>query len=693
MRPGSVTLVGAFHDAGAPLVKVARYLRRHGYGGRLSVVSRRVDGELAEQLDAHTTAVCDSPVDLAVVAVRASAVGEVVSQLGRVGCRRSVVLSSGFAETGHAALERGLMDVARPLGMRILGPNCQGLWSRNDGFAATFSEYMEVAQPEAAGTVAVVSQSGALGFCIAGMVDQRGLTTGMVLTTGNEVDIDWAELTAFAVQQPGIDTVLAYLEQIRTVDQLDRAVTASDAMGATLAILKGGRTRLGVMAAASHTAALASNAAILEHVCGDLGIILADDIDGLIASAALGRRPRGLPARVAVLTTSGGAGVVAADMLSGTDVTLPALSSATVSRLEAMLPPYGKVANPLDLTAATATDTELVAGAWSAVVDGEDVDAVLIIVTMVTGARLERTVDALLTAVAQRPHARRPVVVVMSPPSLRGSVMERLRDGGIASFDSLVPFVSALRGGGAADALRRRASNSRPVANDVAPHRAVATTTVSDVELLASFEELGLPVVSRVELDVAQLSLPGATASVPGPYALKLVTDDIHKVAVGNVDVGPVLPGDVAAAARRLIGQRFRDARPPIVQVQRYVHAAMELFLGVHLDAVFGPVLTLGLGGRQAEALNKVRHWRLPIAPHALRSGLRDTAIGDLLASLGPHAVDGVVEVATVISEWFLTQDDLVELDVNPVLMDVSGCPSIVDAAGIRSPVHPDGTR
>ncbi|MFF5987088.1 acetate--CoA ligase family protein [Prauserella flavalba] len=675
VRPASVRLVGRFDRGDKPLVKMARYLRQHGFTGPVEVVTDRRDDALAGHLSVIATDLVTSPAaELAVVAVRAPLVAETIDQLGSAGHRRAVILSSGFGESGGADLEAEVLVAARRWGMRVVGPNCQGIWSRVDGFAGSFSDYLEAASSERDGRTAVVSQSGAVAYSLASLLDRTGNPAAMVISTGNEADLDWAELTAHAISHPQVDTVLAYLEQIESIDQLRRANDAVLAAGGRFALLKGGRTQLGTKAAASHTAALASNGAVLEHICRDLGIDLARDLHELVAVASL--PPAADRRRVAVLSTSGGTGVVAADLLGDERITVPEFSLATRQALDGLLGPTAATANPVDVTAAAATDPGLIPRAWGLLMDSGEVDVVLVIITMVTGAKLEETVTGLTRAMAARPDAAAPMVVLFAPPPLRGTAGELLREAAIVTFDTLASAVSAL--------ATPRLGDPRPaaeLASSATPHEGGPTAEVlTDVALLADFAALGLPVVPRAEVPAE--SLPGPDIG-PGPFVLKLITDDLHKAAAGNIDVGPIVRDDLAAAAGRLIGDRFGD-HPPRVQVQRYLHAALEVFVGFHRDRTFGAVATIGLGGRLAEPLKAVRHWTLPIAPDDLARGLRATLLGELLDTLPGDATGELVRVVSALAGYFLDRPGLTELDVNPVLFDVRGEPWLIDAAGLE---------
>jgi acyl-CoA synthetase (NDP forming) len=687
IRPTSLRLVGRMDNSSRPLGKMANYLRRHGFTGTIQVADDRVNQELLGRLQVQPVQIDDeTPADVAVVAVRAPLVPDIIRRLGRAGHSRAIVLSSGFSEIGSSALERELVDAARSAGIRVLGPNCQGIWNRNAGFAATFSEYLELAEPAISGRVAVVSQSGAVGYCIAGLLDRSGTPAAVVATTGNEADVEWSDMAKLVANEPGVDTVLAYLEQVDSADQLASANEVLRARGVRLAILKGGRTRQGNQAAASHTAAVASDRVQLEHLCYDLGIAFAHDLPDLVASA-MATSYAGTTRRVAVISTSGGAGVIAADLFAENGTHLPELGPATRDRLAELLGPYAATRNPVDVTAASAENPSLIPGAWAAIMESGQIDNVVIIVTMVTGARLLATVQLLINEISRRPNAALPVVVLLAPPEVLGEATARLHAAGIPTLQSLTPIVKALAAYRPGDpAVPSSTSSSPPGAVQVSAPP-IVDRTVSDMEILSELADRGLPVVARGEFDLDDLEPTMLIAAVPPPYVVKLITADVHKAAAGNVDVGPYSADDVAAAARDLIGSRFAEAVPR-VQVQHYTYPALEVFLGVQQDAVFGQTLTLGIGGRLAEPLAAMRHFRLPADMEYLSARLRDSLLGDLLASIQADAPDRVALLALEVAEYFTSRGDLAELDVNPIVVTTKGDLVLIDGAGVRAADH-----
>lgn len=679
LRPASIRLVGRLDTEDRPLGKLAVHLRKHGFSGAVEAVGDRVAQALIDGLGIIRVELEQQPpADLVVVAVRAERVPATIAGLGQAGHERAIVISSGFSEIGDGALEDELRVAARDSGVLVLGPNCQGIWNRNAGIAATFSEYLRLADPTVKGRVGVVSQSGAIGYCIAAMLDRSGAPAAVVASSGNEVDVTWTEVVAAVSQEPGVDVVLAYLEQVKAVDDMAWANDVVRANGARLAVLKGGRTRQGNHAAASHTAAVASDGVVLGHVCHDLGIAFARDLPDLVA-AGLAPPPSRPSRRLAVVSTSGGAGVIAADLLAERGLQLAVLSPATQRTLAAALGPHAATANPVDVTAASAEDPTLVPGAWAALVDSGDVDETVIVVTMVTGERMSRTADLLVSELARRPGTPAPLVVLLAPPSVRADAMERLGRAGVPMLESLTPVANAVATACPGDPLPISTGGSRRRPPD-------SVAVVPSAEVLADLSTRGLPVVARVELDLADIEPRVLARAVPPPYVVKLVTADLHKAAAGNVDVGPHDGEHVAAVARNLMADRF-GSQLPRVEVQHYSHAALEVFLGLRRDQVLGAVLTLGIGGRLAEPLRAMRHMRLPVDAQAVATRVADSLLGEVLAGLDPAVVVRLSELASEVAQYFMGRDDLAELDVNPVIVGSSGELTLVDAAGVQAPV------
>ncbi len=274
--------------------------------------------------------------------------------------KAAIVFSAGFAETGDAgrAMQDEIVGIARESGMRVLGPNCLGVFNAASGYYGTFSAILdsEFVKP---GPVAVVSQSGAYGSHIAHLARQRGLGIGHWITTGNECDIDVAEALRWIVDQPDVSVVMAYAEGIRNRDTFLEALAAARAKEKAVVFMKVGRSEVGARAVSSHTAALAGSDAVFDAVLRQYGVYrartTAEQLD-IAYACARGVYPAGNT--LGIFTLSGGFGIQMADDASLAGLDVAPMPEAAQDELKAMLP-YASPRNPVDATAQALTDLPL----------------------------------------------------------------------------------------------------------------------------------------------------------------------------------------------------------------------------------------------------------------------------------------------------------------------------------------------
>ena len=287
------------------------------------------------------------PVDLAVIAVSAHKAIASLEECAAKGVNAAVVFSSGFAETGDTgrALQDRLTEIARASGMRILGPNCLGIYNSAIGFFATFTATLENGLPKPAG-VGLVSQSGAYGSHVSLLAIRRGIGIRYWITTGNECDVELGECIACLASDRDIRVIVAYAEGVRDGDTLLNALTLARNARKPVVFMKVGQTSIGAQAAASHTAALAGSDAVYDSVLRQFGAYRAGDTEELVDvtyACGLGVLPKG--PRIGFLTVSGGVGIQMADtaIAAGLDVApMPELAQA---RMKALLP-YATTRNP-----------------------------------------------------------------------------------------------------------------------------------------------------------------------------------------------------------------------------------------------------------------------------------------------------------------------------------------------------------
>ena len=405
LRPRSVAMIGASRNPRALGGRPLGFMARYGFPGKVYPVNGSAPE--VQGLPAYAS-IRDvpGPVDLALVMVRAELVAPVLRDCAAAGVRFAVVVSSGFGE-GMGAGEGILESVAPELaasGMRILGPNCEGLASLPAGAPLTFSPVLDI---DASGTqlrpgnIAVLSQSGGLGFAVAQWGTEVGLDFSYIISTGNEYDLDSLELAGHLVELPDTDTVIMLVEAFHDLEQFARTAERFRDTGKRLVVAKLGKTGPGARGAYAHTRHVAGDLAEYRRLFRAYDVLEADSEEELIdvvqataKTRRLGLGPLPAGARIGIATTSGGAGVWLADACASLGLTIPELTGPVQEQLKEHMPPFGSPVNPVDLTAQlTAGGT--VVPALRVLTDSGEVDAVVLVTSLSSAGRLERDADAL----------------------------------------------------------------------------------------------------------------------------------------------------------------------------------------------------------------------------------------------------------------------------------------------------------
>ena len=405
-RPRSIALVGASPDKTIIRGRIVEAVALYGFDGPLYAVSRSHE-EIRGIPCYRSIETLPGPVDLAIVTIPAEHVAASLRACGRIGVKAAVVISSGFGEErGEAGAERQreVAGIAREFDMAVLGPNAEGFLNARMPLAATFSPAVVHVEnglrPEAsrARGIAVVSQSGGVGFSFFHRGRPKALDFSFVVSMGNEAGLDAMDVAGYLVEDEGTAVVLAFLEGVRAPEKLLRVATRAAGLGKPLVVAKVGRSEAAAAAAASHTASLAGSARAYDAVFRRYGILPGEDQDHMVDVAAgfaffSGRLPRGT--RVGILTPSGGAGAWLADICALHGLTAPPLDAETRAALDRMLPAYGASRNPVDVTAQVIF-TLGYAPALELMARAPGIDAVLVAGSLSHARYIERDMENLI---------------------------------------------------------------------------------------------------------------------------------------------------------------------------------------------------------------------------------------------------------------------------------------------------------
>jgi acyl-CoA synthetase (NDP forming) len=646
-------------------------------------------------------------VDLAVVAVPAKSVAEVVEACGRKGVGALVVVSSHFAEDGAAGaqLEREAARLAHSYGMRMVGPNCFGVLNTDPNISmnATFAK-----DTPTVGRLGFASQSGGLGIAILAEAKKRGIGLSSFVSMGNKADVSGNDLLSWWGEDGDTGVALLYLESFGNPRKFARLARQFSGTKPIVAV-KGGRTAVGSRAASSHTAALASSDEVVAALFRQTGVIRVDTIKELFDVAqVVGSQPLGHGLRVAVLSNVGGPGVLAVDACVSNGLEVPMFSADLQRQIAELCPRNGGVSNPIDLGAeASAPMYESVLGL---LLESDEVDAVMVnftppLVTRKTddiAAAIVAAVDraaALAEAEATEPEAQprrpaKPVVASLLGAEASGTAVLQTAHYPVPSYIYPETAVRALAHALRYGEWRRQPRGVVPALEGVdvnearrrLPHDGSATgtgTTLSGwvtgtaaMDVLAAF---GVPVLRTVEAYSAEEAGKWAD-ELASPVALK-VLGPVHKSEGGGVRLG--LQGhEAVAAAYDDMHKAFGDAMTGVLLQPMVPAGGVETIVGAIEDPAFGPLVVFGLGGVTVEILGDHASRLAPLTDldaHEMVTGLRGSKLLSGYRGMPAVDIDGLVQVLHRVSRLVEDMPEVAELDCNPVIVTPNGA-VVVDA-------------
>jgi acyl-CoA synthetase (NDP forming) len=411
-NPRAIAIIGASQDlitiSGQPL----KHLTAHGYQGRLYPVNPRYQEILGVRCYPALADLPEAP-DLALILVNAARVPDMLRQCGVKGVPYVIIFTSGFAEVGGGgvAMQRELIAVAREYGIGVVGPNCQGMINVGGrvyaGFGSVFNADYEP------GAVSMVSQSGGFGCSVMNLASlDGGLPFRQMVTTGNEIGVSTLDFMDYFIRDPQTEIIAGYVEGLKDMRRLPEIGEAALAAGKPILMWKVGNTEHGRKAAVAHTANPGGAPARYRAAFRRAGIIQVEDIQDLVdygRAFRCGRLPRGN--RIAIITISGGAGILMTDEVLGRGMRMAEFAPATLARLREVVPSFGSLLNPVDVTAAIFNDLTLVNGALQAILDDAGVDCVALINASLQGELAQKIAGEIVAAVKR---TDKPVFVTWS---------------------------------------------------------------------------------------------------------------------------------------------------------------------------------------------------------------------------------------------------------------------------------------
>ena len=599
------------------------------------------------------------PVDLAVIAVPAERVTEVAEAALRSGVRALCVISAGFAEVGAEGAERqdALLALVRSHGGRLIGPNCLGIAAAGPRLNATFGP-----THIPAGNIGFSSQSGALGLAFLAEAAARGLGLSAFVSIGNKADVSSNDLLEHFEDDAATELVLVYLESFGNPRRFGR-IARRVARRKPILAMKSGRSRAGIRAAGSHTAALAGSEEAVDALFHQAGVIRADTLGRLLDVASLlATQPLPGGRSVAVVTNAGGLGILCADACEAAGLELPELGEDTREELARVLPAEASLGNPVDLLGSATPATY--EAALPPVLADRHVDAVIVLFVppVVAGA------DEVAAAIRRSVDGVKPVLAVVMGAT--GALP------GVATFAYPESAAAALGHAAARADWLRRAAGSVPDLDRVDTARARELVGGADGWLAAPdvrslLEAYGLPLVAERYVESEEDGLTAA-AELGFPVVAKTTAPGVHKTERGGVALDLRDAAELRAALARV-------GVPAVIQPM--VRGGAELLAGVVQDPVFGPLVAFGPGGVLAEIIGDAQVRIAPLTDADAEELVLGGKAGRLVRGFRtePSDASALADVVHRLSRLAEELPEVAELDLNPVIGRPEGC-VVVDA-------------
>src|SRR6476646_809623 len=705
LSPRSVALVGASPRRGSVGRAILGNIRKARFKGEFGLVNTHYS-EIDGVATVNSLAKLPFVPELVVITAPAAAVVGIIDEAGKRGAAGALIVSAGL---GHGAGSRAdaAERAAQKYGMRLIGPNCLGIMMPGVALNASFSAHM----PEP-GNLALISQSGAIA---AGMVDwaaQRGVGFSGIVSIGDQLDVDIADLLDHFALDIGTRAILLYIEAVTDARKFMSAARAA-ARVKPVVVVKSGRMAQGARAAATHTGALAGSDAVYDAAFRRAGILRLSDLRELFDCAETLGRVRPPPGkRLAILTNGGGIGVLAVDRLAELGGIPAAITPATRARLDSVLPPTWSGSNPVDIIGDA--DSARYAAALEVLLADPGNDAILVmnVQTAIAPADdIAATVTGLVRKYRQQ-HDRsaKPVLAVWVGADQK--VIDLLNGAGVPNYptedDAVLGFMHLVRHREVVEALAQvPPAMPSEFAPDIDAARQIVAAALADgrhwldpVEikrLLEAYQIAMVPTFAAADPEQA-VAHASALFAQGATVVLKIMSRDIvHKSDVGGVVLNLTSPDAVRAATADILA-RAKALRPEarisgiIVQAMVVRPKARELILGLADDPTFGTVIVFGHGGTAVEIINDKALALPPLDLQLARDLIERTRVSRLLrAYRDVPAVeqDSVAMVLVKLSQMAADIPEIRELDINPLLADEAG----VLAVDARVAVGPTGRK
>jgi len=677
--PKSIAVVGASTKPGSVGNDIVRNLAQQGFAGKVFPVNPKATELYALPCYPNLSAI-GQPVDLMVIVVPAAIVPTILEEGGKLGIKGAIIISAGFKEVGQLELEKQIEAICVKNDITLIGPNCLGVINPEIKMNASFAALMP-----SAGSVAFISQSGALCTAVLDYAQKLNLGFSKFMSIGNKAIVDELEVLEYLSKDEKTRVIALYAEQLEKSQELIAMIKkiTREPEAKPVIVLKSGRTSAGASASASHTGALAGNDSAYEALFRQSGAIRAYSVSEFFDYIQIFVDNPFNPAKnVAVITNAGGPGVLAADEIITSGLNLASLSDKTTTALKQVLPACSNFHNPIDILGDAPADRY--AQALEIAAADPNIDSLLVILTPQSMTEIEATAQAIKNI---KDKCRKPIAVSFMGEETVRSGVEIMRNGSVANF--LFPEQASR----SLSIMERFQTGTKKI-----KEKEFAFTDIDKTGVRAIFdkakqagqhsfpESQALEILSLYNFPVLNSCLVhnvteavAAATKINGRIALKIVSPDIlHKNDVGGVTLD-VEPADVAKKYEEMMSRVAKNKPGAKLEgaliVEMIPHGA-EVILGSSRDANLGNMIMVGLGGIYVEILKDVVFGLSPLTAFDARQMIDSIKAKKIFAGVRgqePSDVEALVDCLGRLSQLLTDFPEIKELDINPLRLLASG--------------------
>lgn len=678
MNPQSVALIGASDNpmriGGRPL----KYLKNSGYLGDIYPINPNRESVQNYQAYSSLDAIKATP-DVALLAVPATAVLDSVKACADKGVKSAIVFSAGFSEAGDVGEEMQveMVNIAKEANLRLLGPNCLGVFNSYKNYYGTFSTILDREFVQA-GPVAIVSQSGAYGSHIAHLCRERGLGVGYWITTGNECDLDISEALSWAVDQAEVKVVMVYAEGIRNRDNFIQALEKARSKDISIVFMKVGSSAVGARAVSSHTAALAGLDHVFDAVLRQYGVFRAHTTAEQIDIAYTVVKANTLQGnKLGIYTFSGGFGIQMSDDAEKAGLDVAAMPEEVQAELKQLLP-YASPVNPVDVTAQAATDLPLMTEFMRAMIEkgGYNIFAG-ILGSGPSSKNFSALLNESLTNAMQNDTECLKCLTMTAPRE----IVQTYEDNGFLVFEDGSALIHSLGVLWQFQQWKKLAQEEASLTKIQLPAPInIPQKALSEHEAKAILSKAGVTFTPEILVPVGQD--PAVAADQIGyPLVMKIASADLpHKTEVGGVKLNLKNVQHVQQEMSSMVAhvrQQAPDALLNGVILSPMIQGGTETIVGVFTDPSLGPVVMFGLGGVFVEVLKDVTFRVAPFntqEAHRMIREIKGFAMLEGVRGGAPSDINALAQMLSDLSQFaYVNQGQYESIDLNPVLVFPEG--------------------